>query len=68
MPGLRLALGVIIVVGKVLIEIRLGNPPVLLWNPRKHGVCKNPHPTISTLAEVVLMLDRRPDETFGFSV
>src|SRR5579871_2886904 len=41
MTGLRHALSVIIVVGKVLIEIRLGNPPVLLWNPRKHKTASN---------------------------
>src|SRR5437660_5788306 len=35
-PGLLLALGVIIVMGQVLVEIRLGHRPVLLWNATKH--------------------------------
>ena len=56
MTGLGYTLGVIIVVGKVLIEIRLGNRPVLLWNPRKHGVSKNLHPSISTPALAVLII------------
>ena len=36
MTGLFLALGVIIVMGQVLVEIRLGHRPVLLWNAAKH--------------------------------
>src|SRR5438445_5745987 len=36
MTGLLLALGVIIVVGQVFVEIRLGHGPVLLWNAAKH--------------------------------
>src|SRR5439155_26423911 len=34
--GLFLALGVIIVMGQVLVEIRLGHRPVLLWNATEH--------------------------------
>jgi hypothetical protein len=37
MTMLRLILGVIIIVGKVLIEIRLRTRPILLWNAAKHG-------------------------------
>src|SRR5207302_5277728 len=36
MTGLLLTLGVIIVVGEVFVEIRLGHCPVLLWNAAKH--------------------------------
>src|SRR5919197_333840 len=37
-PGLLFALGVIIVVGQVLVEIRLGDGPVLLWDGAEHGL------------------------------
>jgi hypothetical protein len=37
MAMFRFRLGVIIVMGQVLVEIRLRTRPILLWNAAKHG-------------------------------